>query len=363
MTDARTSVAERAPERAADQKQVGAAKSRGATKSRGTTKFGVPFRRRPLLLAISVTAVAAVVAGGFAFASSHSDKVTNAPTNLPSTDAAKAIADQPAKGAPVPATGAPAPDPATAVQRFVVAEVAGDRATSFSLLGPDDRARYRSVAAWTAAHASLPAITGVTLSSSQPTPIGAAAATAVAAPTSASSNDPAAATSPAVDVEGDVTFTPSLDEVIGLTPPGAAAHWVVVAENGGWRVDFGRSTFAPSYASETGAAPAVLAWAESRQRCASAEALAALQYADGLRGSPALAGALCKASGTVSVSGPRRLDATAATPILAAFGPDADTWARVIDVGGPVPLRVVVAPVGARWLVIGVLSGVPELGH
>jgi hypothetical protein len=42
-------------------------------------------------------------------------------------------------------------------------------------------------------------------------------------------------------------------------------------------------------------------------------------------------------------------------PFLAAFGSAVHDWARVVTVDAPARLHVVVAPLGERWLVIGVL--------
>lgn len=57
----------------------------------------------------------------------------------------------------------------------------------------------------------------------------------------------------------------------------------------------------------------------------------------------------------MEVGPPLPLDALDAAPFLAAFGPEATSWARVVAVTDPVPLRAVVAPIGQEWLVIGVL--------
>jgi hypothetical protein len=42
-------------------------------------------------------------------------------------------------------------------------------------------------------------------------------------------------------------------------------------------------------------------------------------------------------------------------PFLAAFGSAVHDWARVVRLDAPVRMDVVVAPVGERWLVVGVL--------
>ena len=49
-------------------------------------------------------------------------------------------------------------------------------------------------------------------------------------------------------------------------------------------------------------------------------------------------------------------DAADAAPFLAAFGPEVGIWARVVDVETPIALRLVLAPIGEQWRVVGVES-------
>jgi hypothetical protein len=45
-----------------------------------------------------------------------------------------------------------------------------------------------------------------------------------------------------------------------------------------------------------------------------------------------------------------------APPLQTSFGADVVTWARTVQVDGPVPLRAVLAPVDDTWTVVGVLG-------
>jgi hypothetical protein len=45
-----------------------------------------------------------------------------------------------------------------------------------------------------------------------------------------------------------------------------------------------------------------------------------------------------------------------AAPLQTSFGADVVTWARTVQVDGPVPLRAVLAPLDDAWTVVGVLA-------
>jgi hypothetical protein len=65
---------------------------------------------------------------------------------------------------------------------------------------------------------------------------------------------------------------------------------------------------------------------------------------------------LCGTEGDVVIGQPLQLDELDAEPFRNLFGADVTTWARVVPVSDPVPMRAVVAPVGNQWLVMGVLA-------
>ena len=53
------------------------------------------------------------------------------------------------------------------------------------------------------------------------------------------------------------------------------------------------------------------------------------------------------------------LDDAGVSAVTAAFGPDVYAWARVVPVTAPERLELVLAPVGERWLVIGIREASP----
>ena len=139
-------------------------------------------------------------------------------------------------------------------------------------------------------------------------------------------------------------------QVVGLVPERSRVGWVTASDGGSWGVDLGTSSFEPLYPSDDAAPAAVRAWAEAHQACGPAPS-----WDGNLVGSPALAESLCGAEGAVEVGDPAPLAEVDASPVLAAFGPGASDWARVVPVTAPSELRAVVAPIGQQWLVIGVL--------
>ncbi|HVM00734.1 MAG TPA: hypothetical protein VM324_15705 [Egibacteraceae bacterium] len=223
--------------------------------------------------------------------------------------------------------GQPADTPEAAVRAFLDAEVAGDYAASYLLLAAGDRGEYRTAAGWVALHADvLPPVTGYEVEQAT---VGDGRAAVVAL----------------------VGFEPSLDHVIGLVPGRARATWSVVAEDGGWAVALQESTFEPLHPPDGEAGEAVREWALSRQECRSGG-----EHSSVL-GQPALARELCGSDGAVEV-GPVEpfREGFDTNGILAAYGEPVLEWARVVPVIAPIELRVVVAPVGRQWRVIGVLQ-------
>jgi hypothetical protein len=107
----------------------------------------------------------------------------------------------------------------------------------------------------------------------------------------------------------------------------------------------------PRFADESGALAAARTWLAQRIGCAPAE-----EYEGGLLGNPGLAESLCGESGPVEVGQPGPLDDQIdATQFIGAFGPEFEQWGRAVTVESPTSLRVVLAPVGDAWVVIGVL--------
>jgi hypothetical protein len=175
---------------------------------------------------------------------------------------------------------------------------------------------------------------------------------------------PAPAAAGAVDVTVTVDHRPSLDPFLGLVPGRSEQVWRASPEAGGWRV--GADPVATRFLlpPDEGAAEAVAAWVGAQAAC-DADAARALHAVDPLHGPADLAGAGCVGGDwTVPMVGPPRgLDHLPdPATLLAAYGPSAGTWARVVSVtrgGGGDGLLVAVAPLGDAWRLIGVFPGEP----
>jgi hypothetical protein len=212
--------------------------------------------------------------------------------------------------------------PQAAVEAYLTAEVAGDYDASFGLLAQADRDRLVSQEAWRATKSRTPRITGFTVDSS------------------ATAGD---------RVVTDVTLQPNVDPILGVIPGSARITWTPVAEDGGWRVPIEGSSFEARYPDDAGAAPSALAWVGERQACTPS--------ADRLVFEPELPQALCGVNGTFRAERTSPLAELAnPVPVLASYGPDATTWARVVRLTGPTTIDVVTAPLGDAWVVIGATS-------
>lgn len=260
---------------------------------------------------------ASLPSGAVPLASLSTRQVADATASAGAAVASASLASEP--------PDAPAASPADAVTAFLAAEVAGRFDASYGLLSADDRAHAGGRIPWAESHANLPPLTGFAVDS--------------------------------VVVAGDeatvatrTDLRSSLDEVVGLVPAHAQASWIAVREDGGWRVAYSRSSLIPQYPSDALASDAAREWVTARQACHQAA-----EWPGGLVGSDALARRLCRAHDAVSVGAATQLpDDTNASALAAAFGPDVYAWARLVPVTEPARLELIVAPVGERWLVIGV---------
>ncbi len=239
---------------------------------------------------------------------------------VPSFDAPAAPFD----ASPTP----PADDPVGAVRQYLDGEVAGEFEQSYTALSNDSRGDAGSLGDWAETATERPTIVRFEI-------------------------DPAADESPAggssVTVTGQLTLDPRLDEVSGFVPQRAAVEWQVVAEDGGWRLDLADSAVRPVLPDEREATAAAERWARARQQCRVEG-----EYDGSLLGSPALAEDLCGREGAVVAGPPAPLDDSIGTQVVAAFGPDALTWARTVPISGVAELSVVTAPYGDGWVVVGV---------
>ncbi len=218
------------------------------------------------------------------------------------------------------------PGPVSALERFLKAEVTGDFEASFEFLSPTDQEAADGVEGWVAQHyLVVPTIRGFQLISDNAEGVRA-------------------------EVLTDLTLQAGLDQLVGLIPGEAQATWVLVDEAGEWRVAFSESRITPVFLDDSTTAAGVAEWAGQSCPRDSGLDLPLLGY-------PVLADRLCDSTGQVTVGGPSPLeDAAEAAPFLAAFGPEVGIWARVVEVHTPVALRAVAAPIGDRWVVIGVLE-------
>lgn len=236
---------------------------------------------------------------------------------------AQAAPAPPEPGDAVPVAEATSPE--AAVRGFLTAEALGDFEASYAFLNAADRrTRWTSPAAWTAAHAQLPPVTGFEVEEV---------------------SDGTVTTVTALDSR--------LDPVLGLVPARARGTWRAVEEEGGWRVAFSESVLQPLYPSDEGAADAARTWVASRQADCGTQGQADAP----LLGNRGLADALCEAEGEAAL-GPAGVlpDGPSTTPLLDAYGPEVFTWARVVPLTAPVAADIVVAPVDDTWQVIGVLG-------
>lgn len=279
---------------------------------------------RPWALILAVTCGLLLGIGVTVALTADSDD--NGQLTAPLDDADPSVLD-PDDGPPPP--GTPAPTPRAAVEGFLAAEMEGDIASSFGFLSARARARFGSPAGWIARHADILApVTSYEIQQAE---------------------EPGDGREPA-KVTTLVTFEPGLNEVVGLIPERSLVTWVAAAEDDSWGVDLDASTREPLYPSDESAPAAVRAWAEAHQACRPAPT-----WDGNLQGSPALAERLCGTDDALEVGNATSLTGVDAAPFLAAFGPGATGWARVVEVDGPVELAAVVAPIGQQWLVIGVL--------
>lgn len=218
--------------------------------------------------------------------------------------------------------------PADAVAGFLAAEAEGRLEDAYLHLTAAEQEEFFSAPGYVAAHADLlPPVLGYRIVDV------------------AHDGDTAVVTT-------EVSLRPGLDPIIGLVPGTAETAWTAVAEDGGWAVELTTAQLVPRYPDEAGAAEDVAEWARTRQSC---EDPGDREEAP-LRGSTGLASDLCGAAGDVRVGAVAPLPDIDGAPYLAAYGGEVTDWARTVDVEAPVALRAVVAPIGDRWAVIGVLD-------
>ena len=218
--------------------------------------------------------------------------------------------------------------PDAVVASFTAAEAAEAYDLSLPLLAASDRAEAGELDGWTDRHAELWPIAGAEI-------------------TDVSGDDTSAT------VTTRLRYHSRLDETIGLVPARAEGRWRVVREEGHWRIALADLEVRADVPDDRAAVDAAKAWSAAKQRCS---ATADQEYAGGLVGFPTVADALCGDPGELRTGAPQRLsEGPDADAFVAAFGPQVLTWSRVVAVDAPVVFRAVLAPVGDRWIVAGLL--------
>jgi hypothetical protein len=155
-----------------------------------------------------------------------------------------------------------------------------------------------------------------------------------------------------------VQRTPQIDEALGLVTASAVLSLPAKNESGAWHVDWRHRTVAaePVLRDET-AKGDVATWARTRQACKPA---ASLEPVSGLTGVTGFASALCGTKGKPAVGDVAPLDVLVDPgPFVDAFGPGVMRWGRVVTLRAPIDMRVIVAPVGDRWIVAGLARPEP----
>jgi hypothetical protein len=250
--------------------------------------------------------------------SAHDRHETRPP--LPSIDvsqATKVTLDRPALP---PAPGAPTPR--AAVEGFLQAEVHGDSARSFDLLADPIRADLGDERSWDDAQVNLPRYRSFTVTGEDP------------------------GNGSSASVETRVALDPSLDPVTGLTPGQATVRWPVVRNANGWTVQLDDAQVTPILPPDDGAGAAAKAFVDEHRACDGAVTARLL-------GDPAAAVALCQATGAPQLGTVGPLTEGASEEVVAAYGADATSWGRQVTLEAPVHLRIVLAPLGDQWEVIG----------
>jgi hypothetical protein len=275
-----------------------------------------------LALVACLAPLAACTAAGSEAAGEH----TGAPDPAPTAVGAPGPQGSDA-GPSVPAPVIDDTTPEGAVAGFLAAEGAGAFDASFALLGSEDRERIPSPEEWRDQHAGRWPIAGGEVTGVQP------------------QEDQATVTT-------TVRFHSGIDETVGLVPARAEVRWRAVSEGDRWRIALAGTTVTPAYPDDAAAPARVRDWAAARQACRPAP-----EYDGGLVGVTGLADRLCRHDGDVEVGATEPLrEGPDADPFVAAFGPEALEWARVVAIRSPVALRAVVAPVADSWTVVGVLD-------
>lgn len=277
----------------------------------------IPARTSMLRSLGSTAALAAVVTFAVAGCGSGGEKAASrrASTTTSTTAATQAQ----------PATGATSPK--AAVTAVLAAEQRRDHDTSFALLSAKGREEYPDAESWARRRSQVPEITGFRVDK----------------------------------VDGSVVLvtvdhTPGLDPFVGLSTAHDTQKWTARRDRGSWFVD-PEPAITLEVPDDAPAAPAAAAWTKAVQRCDEPAAIK-LQVEPTLLGASTGESNLCGSSDAVSTTPPAALPATLdSSALVAQYGEASLTWARVVGVRvGDIALSVMLAPIGERWLVVGVVD-------
>jgi hypothetical protein len=267
--------------------------------------------RRCAMFAIAMVTLAGC-SGSHATATSRPHPNTNAtPGPTPKPDAPASL---------------PRPTLAGAVADLLAAERRGDHAASFVLLSDESRASYATISRWRSRRDEMPAVTGFNI----------------------------AGRGHAVDSLDVVVDHPAgLDPFRGLSPATDHEIWIGRHEHGGWLVDANPAA-TPVLPADGGVAPAVNEWVKASESC-DQPALKKLQAVDPLLGIGDASGQLCRQKLAFTISAPSKVPAGDMTQqLVAQYGSAALGWARVVTLtGAAAPIKVLAAPIGTTWQVIG----------
>ena len=226
-----------------------------------------------------------------------------------------------------------ATDPELAIQSFLSLEATGEWEASYEFLTEDLRTvAFTSPAAWVAAHADFPTVTGYRLDGVS------------------------------VDEDGEratartlTGFDAKLDPVLGLVAARGRSDWLLESEGDVWRVNVADlaagNTFL--YPASDGAEVTARRWVDARVACEDTTDLQA-----GLIGSPVLAEQLCNEDQDepVEIGAVSSLSDSADTSTLQSeFGPQVFAWGRTVEVEAETPLIAVLGPIDNEWRVVAVL--------
>lgn len=293
------------------------------------------------MLRAALIAVAGLIAGvGLAMAwanvgdadGSDAQLIGQAPGEaLPAPEVQQGV-DLPDPDGPTPPGGADNPE--AAVRGFLSAEARGALAESFSFLSADDRSELRSPEGWEAVHADrMPPVRDFEIGE-------------------ISVNGSRA------EVASRVRFESSLDEVIGLVPARARVTWSVVDGEGGWGVVLDGSRTEPRYPDESQVPEAARTWLE--ELGGGCEVPSNRSFMGSEQVLEPVCEVLAESDGdarAVEFGDVTTLADRASRPFVARYGGGATNWARVIRLTEPTEIGLVLAPIGDRWQVVGVVDG------